>query len=198
MTLFPKCRRAVSSYPVHGFFFLLTLLILAGCAAPDFESLRPGMGDHGRYIDNVPFFRQGEAACGPAALAGVLEYRGKPRQLEEITRAVYTPKLGGTLPMDMERYAGETGLAASSRSGTVDALKSLIRDSSPVICLLDLGFWVYRQPHYVLVIGYDDAKRMLIMHDGATPNRIMDVDAFDRAWSRAGRWMLIVKPGKGS
>src|SRR5574340_455105 len=101
----PICP-SVNSYAVHGFFFLvLFLLVCAGCAEPGFESLR--LGDQGRYIENVPFFRQGEAACGPAALAGVLKYRGRPRTLDEITQRVYTPKLRGTLPMDMERYARE-------------------------------------------------------------------------------------------
>jgi len=94
----------------------------------------------------------------------------------------------------MERFAEDAGFKAESSVGTREMLKTAITSNVPVICLLDLGFSVYKQPHYVTVTGFDDFNREFIMHDGITPDRLMTFDTFDAAWKRAGYWMLVVKP----
>jgi len=96
--------------------------------------------------------------------------------------------------MDLERFARNAGLTTASPDGTADALRSSVRSNVPVICLLDLGFGPYRQPHYVTVTGFDDENGLFVMHDGATPDRTMSYDAFEKKWARAGRWMIVIKP----
>jgi ABC-type bacteriocin/lantibiotic exporter with double-glycine peptidase domain len=185
---------------VHGLFLLAAALCagVCGCAGTTFADLRSGRESRGHYIEGVPFFRQGEYDCGPAALASVLSYWGALRSVEEITARVYTPKLRGTLPLDMERFVKEAGFAVESSAGTasLESIRSFLRVNHPVICLLDLGFGPYKQPHYIVIIGYDDVHALVIMHDGKTPNRLMSYKKFDQAWSRAGRWMMVVKPEK--
>ena len=175
---------------VHGLFLLLTLAASAiffdGCSARSFSAIRQGIEMRGHYIEGVPFFRQAEYDCGPAALAAVLAFRGRPVPLESITASVYLPTLHGTLPMDLERYARDAGFRVLSSSGTVASLKEAVRSNRPVICLLDLGFGIYKQPHYVTVIGFDDGNGLYIMHDGETPDRTMPYDRFEKAWARAG------------
>jgi ABC-type bacteriocin/lantibiotic exporter with double-glycine peptidase domain len=192
-------NRAVSSFmTVHGLFFLgaLTSLILAlsGCGTTSFETIRSGLEARGHYIEGVPFVKQTEYDCGPAALASVLSFRGKAADLERITASVYLPRLRGTLPMDLERYAKDEGFKTSSSSGTVAALKTAIAKNVPVICLLDLGFGFYRQPHFVTVIGFDDGNGLFIMHDGGTPNKTMLYEDFEKKWARAGNWMIVITP----
>jgi len=183
------------------FFFYAVVLVatsfLPACLGKDFAALRPGIESRGHYIEGVPFYRQSESTCGPAALACILAFWGYPVDLEHITAKIYLPELRGTLPMDLENFARDAGFATTSSSGTLEGLKAVIRKGTPVICMLDFGFGLYRQPHYVSVIGFDDAHAVLIEHDGSKPNSLMGYDEFDKVWNRAGRWMLVITPKTG-
>jgi len=190
-----KNKKAVTSISsAHGLLLFGVIVLAAGCGGKSFETIRPGIEARGHYIGGVPFFRQTGDDCGPAALAGILAFYGKPVDLKTITASIYLPKLRGTLPMDLERYAKDAGLKTASSDGTIDALRSAVRSDSPVICLLDLGFGPYRQPHYVTIIGFDDRNGLFIMHDGITPDRTMSYEAFEKKWVRAGRWMIVIRP----
>jgi ABC-type bacteriocin/lantibiotic exporter with double-glycine peptidase domain len=176
------------------FSLLMTVSLLMACGKRSFDELRPGLETRGHYIENVPFFKQSEATCGPAALASVLAFWGRPESLERITAAVYLPNLGGTLPMDMEDFMRKAGFKTYSSSGTLAELKIAIKKGTPIICLLDLGFSLYHRPHYITIIGYDDLHALIICHDGSTPNRLIGYDKFRKEWARAGNWMLEIKP----
>ncbi|MHB8845695.1 MAG: C39 family peptidase [Nitrospirota bacterium] len=175
---------------------LLTVLI-TGCTGRRFAEIKPGLEARGAYIEGVPFYQQREKTCGPAALAGILEFRGRPESLERITGKIYHPELRGTLPMDMESYAREAGFTTGSSSGSFGELKGYIRKGVPVICLLDMGFSLYHQPHYVSVIGYDDVHKVFIVHDGSAPNSLISYATFNKQWVRAGYWMLVIEPRSG-
>jgi ABC-type bacteriocin/lantibiotic exporter with double-glycine peptidase domain len=173
---------------------LLSAGILFACGTVRFDAIRPGLEQRGHYIENVPFFRQSESTCGPAALATVLAFWGRPADLEEITEKIYVPKLRGTLPMDLEGYARGAGLKTTSFAGTLAELKAYIRKGEPVICMLDLGFSIYHRPHYITAIGFDDINRVIIEHDGLQPNSLISYDKFNSAWERADRWMIVITP----
>jgi len=180
---------------VHGLFLLLCIAALMyGCGPKRFPEIRAGLETRGHHIEDVPFYRQAEYACGPAALASVLSFYQQPVDLEELTRQIVIPRLQGTLPMDMERAARERGLRTTSASGDRGLLFASLRSNMPVICLLDLGFGPVKQPHYVVLTGFDDGNRLFIMHDGAAADRTMSYERFDRAWERGGNWMLVVEP----
>ena len=192
-------NKAVNSFmTVDGLFLLgaLTAFIaaLSACGATSFDAIRSGLEARGHYIEGVPFVKQTEYDCGPAALASVLSFRGKAVDLARITASVYLPQLRGTLPMDLERYAQDDGFKTSSFAGNTAALKTAIGSNNPVICLLDLGFWFYRQPHFVTVIGFDDGNGLFIMHDGGTPNKTMVYEDFEKKWARAGNWIIVITP----
>jgi ABC-type bacteriocin/lantibiotic exporter with double-glycine peptidase domain len=197
MTLYRKRAPSTCSRAKGLFFFLLAAvltIIISGCASKNFSTLRPGIELRGHYIDGVPFYQQKESYCGPAALASVLGFWGRPASLEQITAAVYLPELRGTLPMDMENFMREAGFETITSAGTLEELKARIRTELPVICLLDLGFGPYRQPHYVTVIGFDDANAVIIAHDGLKANSVIGYKTFENEWTRAGHWMLIANP----
>ncbi len=167
------------------------LATFGGCAGRDFSVIKPGIEQRGHYIVNVPFYTQDEDSCGPAALASVVSFWGQPVSLEEIKKKVYLSELRGTLPMDMERYLREAGFRTVSSSGTLEELKARVRENIPIICLLDLGFSVYRRPHYVTVIGFDDVNKVLITHDGVNANAVVGYEQFMKEWGRAGNWMVV-------
>jgi ABC-type bacteriocin/lantibiotic exporter with double-glycine peptidase domain len=173
---------------------LPALMSFTACATMDFSALRPGIEERGHYIAGVPFYRQGEDSCGPAALAGVASFWGQRVDVQQIKERVYLPELRGTLPMDMERFMREAGFLTSSSSGSLRDVKAWVRKNMPVICLLDLGFSLYRRPHYVTVIGFDDINKVLITHDGVTENKVIGYDKFLTEWERGGNWMLVVLP----
>jgi ABC-type bacteriocin/lantibiotic exporter with double-glycine peptidase domain len=183
----------------RGLFLCVAIILLntacfTGCVGKDFAAVRSGIETRGHYIEGVPFYQQSEAACGPAALASVFAFWGRPESLEKITAGIFLPKLRGTLPMDMENYAREAGFKTTSSSGTLAELKAHVRKGLPVICLLDLGFGLYHQPHYITVVGFDEAHAVIIGHDGVTPNSLIGYEKFDKDWRRAGRWMLVIEP----
>lgn len=170
---------------------VVLLVFVAGCAGKNFASLQPGVERGGHYISGVPFVKQEEISCGPAALVSVASYWGKKVSVEQVRNEVYLPQLRGTLPMDMEHFLREQGFVTISSAGTLTALKEQVRKNVPVICLLDLGFSVYRRPHYVTVIGFDDIDAVIIAHDGLQANRVIGYNKFLKEWGRAGNWMLV-------
>jgi ABC-type bacteriocin/lantibiotic exporter with double-glycine peptidase domain len=183
---------------VHGLFLLAGLAVLTallhGCGPKRFEEIRPGLETRGHYVGPVPFYRQTDHACGPAALASVLAYHRRAVDLEGLTRKIVIPKIGGALPMDLERAAKEQGLRTATAHGDRDLLFASLKRDLPVICLLDLGTGPLKQPHYVVLTGFDDGNRLFILHDGAAPDRTMSYERFERFWARGGRWMLVAEP----
>ena len=195
MTANHKITRAARRQLSGVFLFMALILPVCACA-PEmrFETLREGIESRGHYIDGVPFLRQPVSSCGPAALATVFSFLGRSVEIEAIKRTIYLPSLQGTLPSDMERYPRSQGFQVTPGPNTYDALAAALRENVPVICLLDLGYSMYKQPHYVTVIGYDDVRGAIIMHDGESPNRVLSKDRFLSAWSRTRNWMMVVKP----
>lgn len=175
-------------------FSLLCVVVFLGCAGRQLADLGPGIETRGHYIAHVPFTRQSQDKCGPAALANVFAFWGRNIDLDRIISGVYLPRLRGSLPMDMEKFARENGFRTVAYYGSLADLKAQIKNNTPVICLLDLGIGLYRRPHYVTVTGFDDVNSAIIEHDGVQPDSVMQYETFDKKWNRAGRWMLVITP----
>jgi ABC-type bacteriocin/lantibiotic exporter with double-glycine peptidase domain len=173
---------------------LLLMGLVMGCTGTNFAELRPGLETRGSYIEGVPFYQQSEPICGPAALAGILDFRGRPESLERITEKIYHPGLGCALPADMEEYARTAGLKAASHKGSLGELKAYVRKGMPVICMIDRGYGLNHDPQYITVIGYDDVHEVVIVHDGLAPNSLIGYKKFNKGWVRAGYWMLVIEP----
>jgi hypothetical protein len=52
-------------------------------------------------LSGVPFFPQQQYHCGPAALAGIINYRGTMVVPDDIARLVYIPELEGSLQVEI-------------------------------------------------------------------------------------------------
>ena len=167
--------------------------VLPGCAGKS----TGGKGDpaviSGKVISGVPFVKQKDQFCGPAAMASVLAYYGDNITQEEIAEKVYTPKLDGALISDMENFARARGFRTEVVNGDMNALENEIDAGVPVILLVDRGKWIVSVPHYYVVYGYDLEKGVVIVNTGDDAGVAMPFNRLEGEWEKMNRLMLIVK-----
>lgn len=144
----------------------------------------------------VPFFPDNTDQCGPAALASVLTYweiKSDPRTLRD---EIYLRRIRGTLSIDLLLAAQARGLQAEGTSGTLDRLRTELGAGRPVIALLNLGWVVYPQGHYVVVTGYDDQRQGVYLHSGSVRDAFVPYSLFLTQWEKTGRWMIQIRPSR--
>jgi hypothetical protein len=146
----------------------------------------------------VPFFPDDTDQCGPATLASVLTYWGIPSEPSALKVEMYTPRLRGTLPIDLLLAARARGFRAEGISGTLDRLRTELDADRPVVALLNLGWAVFPQGHYVVITGYDELQQGVYIHSGLTRDQFVSYAQFVAKWEKTGRWMLQVQPIKPS
>jgi ABC-type bacteriocin/lantibiotic exporter with double-glycine peptidase domain len=160
---------------------LTTILLLIALISAD-----PGSFE----IQGVPFVKQDSHFCGPASLACVFAYYGLAIDQGAIAKVVYTEKLKGALITDLQNFAQGRGFQTRLNQGTMDDLKSLVAEKKPVIVLVDLGFWVFSKPHYLVVTGYND--RGFIAHTGYQASKLFGYAEFEKIWKKKGSVYLLV------
>ncbi len=146
-----------------------------------------------RTIENVPFVKQKNQFCGPAAMASVMTFFGQEISQEEIANNVYTSKLKGALISDMENFAKAMGYEAVTINGDTSILFSHIDQGIPTIVLVDRGGPFLSIPHYYVVYGYDKSKNTFIIHTGFESDREIDISQLEDEWTKMNRLMLIVR-----
>ena len=142
----------------------------------------------------VPFFPDDTDQCGPATLASLLTYWGIPSEPAVLKAEIDRPQLGGTLPIDLLLAAEARGLQTKGSSGTLENLKAELDAHHPVVALLNLGWVVFPQGHYVVITGYDERQQGVYMHSGLARNLFVPYARFFSNWEKTGRWMLRVQP----
>jgi len=178
----------LKAFPFLGRAFI-ALFFLCGSTTPLFAT------DEVRL--EVPFFRQRLNHCGPAALASVLRYHGDSISPDEIANTVFSENAGGTLTLDLLRFAKRRGMTVTSGPESPESLKEHLRSGRPVLVLVDKGFWVLRRGHYLVVTGF--SKDGYYVHDGREPHRLISEKTFLPEWERAGKWSLVVRgPAAGA
>jgi len=145
-----------------------------------------------RAIEGVPFFPQEEFQCGPASLAGVLNYYGLRITPAEIAAEVFSRSARGTLDMDMVFYAQRKGMKAEQYAGSLEDLQGSIDSRRPLIVLIDQGFWVYQNHHFMVVVGYD--KGGIVVNSGKEENKFISLDSFLKTWEKTKFWTLRITP----
>jgi hypothetical protein len=140
----------------------------------------------------VPFFPDDTDQCGPATLASVLSYWGVRTDPVALKEEIYLPRLKGTLPLDLLLTAQSRGLEAEIYEGSLDDLKSKLAAGRPLVALLDLGFAIFPQGHYVVVTGYDDQRQGVYAHSSLEKDVFIPYERFLRSWDRTGRWTLLL------
>ena len=173
-----------------------TLVIAAAvlCACAPARSVRMSSAPSAIRLSNVPFFPDGTDQCGPSTLASVLSFWGKKVTPADLRREIYLPKLKGTLPMDMEPAVQAHGLSADVTTGSIERVRSEIRQGRPVLAYVDVGFKIMPVGHYVVITGFDDGRSGFYMHSGKKENQFVRYEKFLMQWEKTDYWMLSVSP----
>lgn len=145
-------------------------------------------------IPGVPEFQAQTRGddCASVALASLLAHAGFTASPADIDDAIYEPKLGGSLLPDMERFAASTGAKPRTGRGTLEEVRLLLHAGRPVLVPIDLGWSVWRRPHYVVLFGFGDGAFLMHVRRGET--RTMTSSEFDRRWTSMGRLYLYLEP----
>ena len=148
-----------------------------------------------RTLLDVPYVAQTADLCGGAALAMVFRYWGdRQATAEQFAPLVDDSERG--IRTDVLTRAAETrgwqALAHRAGASPLADLDAHVARGRPAIALIE------ERPgrfHYVVVLARTD--RAVIVHDPArTPFRVIPTEEFDRRWSAASRWTLLVLPGE--
>ncbi|MGH9354370.1 MAG: C39 family peptidase [Terriglobia bacterium] len=152
----------------------------------------------GIYLD-VPYVRQPKDGCGAACISMVLQYwsrhdpgfrRGVPG-VASIQRALYDPKAHGIFASSMESYFRREGFRVFAFRGDWALLEDHLSKGRPIVVCLREGSTL----HYVVVVGLDPAKSVILVNDPAdrklTPLRRA---TFEKKWSAENNWTLLALP----
>jgi tetratricopeptide (TPR) repeat protein len=191
--------------PVHaracaGVLFLGSLILLVGCVASQTRTLdlAPPAGLKPKVeLDSVPFFAQEAYQCGPAALATVLNAKGKRVTPEALTKQVFLPARSGSLQIEMLAAARRHGMFAMQATPWIADLLAEVEAGNPVVVLQNLALSWYPQWHYAVVVGYDLAAGELVLRSGAQRRQVMALSTFEHTWQRSNYWaMIVTSPGE--
>lgn len=166
--------------------------LVTGCAG-DWPSLSAASdnADHVR-VAGVPFYPQDGFRCGPAAMAMVLGWSGqdvKPAALNDKVKPSADPRR--TLAESASHY----GRLAYPVTGTA-ALLTELAAGHPVLVVQNLGVESRPLWNCVVAIGYDRPQEQVVVHSGEHAGKRISLRLFERLWSDAGQWGLVVlKPG---
>ncbi len=141
---------------------------------------------------DVPYVHQRKDTCGAAALAMVLQYWGVAVSHDEVAGELLQPELRGIAGSRLAEFAAGRGMTAVAHAGDVDHLRDHVGKGRPMIVAWAMG---RGRHHDVVVIGFDDDRRRVIIHDPARgAAKAIDLDTFNRRWAGAGYWTLLVAP----
>jgi len=96
----------------------------------------------------------------------------------------------------MVLYAEKKGLRADFYQGSVKDLKDKIDSGFPLIVLVDYGFWVYQQNHFMVVVGYDENG--IIANSGREREKTISLKEFIKSWRIKNFWTLWITPQSGA
>jgi hypothetical protein len=119
-----------------------------------------------------------------------MEYYGADADQHKIANAVYNEKLKGTLITDLENFAQANGFQTVTGQGTPEMIKRFLKRKEPVIVLVDLGFWAFSKPHYLVVTGY--TEKGFIANTGYEESKSFSYSEFQKIWQKKGSVYLVI------
>lgn len=184
--------------------------LLAGCAAappaaspgaspaappavPRFEAA----GLPSTELGDVPFFPQTRYQCGPAALATILAYEGLDVDARSLAPEVYVRGLKGSLQAELLGATRRHGLVPYVIEPAPEALFAELASGKPVLVLQNLGLRRLPVWHYAVVVGFDAARRRVLLRSGRRRRRAERLPRFLDSWRLGGRWGIVaLDPGE--
>ena len=177
------------------------VLLLAGCAGtPQSDALLdavPPALARPVELTQTPFYPQEDYQCGPAALATVLEASGVSVAPADLAPRVYLPARQGSLQIELMAAARSYGRIPYVIAPRLTDLFREVADGHPVLVLQNLGTDWFPVWHYAVVVGFDLGRGEVVLRSGRYRRHVQDLPLFERTWSRARHWgLLLVPPGE--
>jgi tetratricopeptide (TPR) repeat protein len=142
----------------------------------------------------VPFIPQQKDTCGAASLAMVLRYWEDDASHDDVARALLVPELHGIAGSRLAEFARGRGMEAVAYRGDMANLREFVGQGRPLIVAWAMGRGRY---HNVVVVGFDDARRAVLVNDPAAgPGRAVREGTFEKRWAGAGYWTLLLARDK--
>lgn len=170
-------------------------VLLSACAASGLDrelqfARQSGVPAKARI--DVPFVPQRVAHCGPAVLSMAAGHAyGRKFNTGKLARMVFTPGREGTLRPDMIAGARRLGLLATPAQTMGQALRE-VAAGNPVILFENRGLEMAPVWHFSLLVGYDLAQSIAILHSDQTPFAEMSLDRLTHIWRRGGAWAYVL------
>ena len=165
------------------------LIAVSGCLG---RQARPEPFEHpleSRLILQVPFYSLETGAGGPAALASVMTYNGRPTTAEAAAELA-TAK--NPSPVDLAVIARRAGLNAEMVGGTPETLIEAVRQGRPLIVRLDAPVPPLNPRDYAVVVGYTPDGPVL--NSKSVNQQIVPWGEFLAGWYKAGNLTLRIDP----
>jgi tetratricopeptide (TPR) repeat protein len=122
-----------------------------------------------------------------------MNYWGRPASVEELSRAVRDPRLGGIYSTDVPLLARRKGLTATFSEGSVARIRrALEREVPPVIMVASGG----GEFHFFVLSGFHDGERVVVAEEYDGLKRLIGYDELEEIWPPAGRLLLEMEPSK--
>lgn len=182
----PAPVRAVARLAAAGLWLLATLGPASGLAQT-WPSAHPAGAAE---VLDVPYLPQSVLLCGGAALAMVERWWGRRGVQAEDFAALVRPELGGIRTTDLDSAARARGWNARALRATPALVQQWLRDSVPVIALIEVRPARY---HFVVIVGWSEQR--VVFHDPAgAPNTAESEARFLARWAGGRDWALVVRP----
>jgi predicted double-glycine peptidase len=94
--------------------------------------------------------------------------------------------------MDMVFFAQRKGMKAEQYAGNIEDLQRNLDSRRPIIVLIDQGFWVYQNHHFMVAVGYD--AKNIVVNSGKEERKFISRDAFLKTWKKTKFWTLRITP----
>jgi hypothetical protein len=172
--------------------FMIFLSLQPGCFRGKRGSTEcPGEIPHTRLLQVQPIY-QAAFNSGPAALTMVLRYLGRRVTLEKVTADLAGKSTAELHPTTLRQYVSP--IYPSSRMGKSDLcdVTEAIAAGSPVILLLALGDSSLSFLRYVVAVGYDFEKQLLVFHSGYSEYVKAPFILINEKWEIAGSLALFI------
>lgn len=145
-------------------------------------------------MEEVPAFAQTRDHCGPAALASLLSWAGRPETPDALAPLVYAPARHGTLPVELAREIRSRGLLAYRVRPDAAALLAEAAAGHPALVLENRGLSWVPLWHYSVLVGYDLDEEAAVLLSGHSDPDLLNLSTFARTWKRGGSFALLALP----
>jgi hypothetical protein len=173
---------------------------MGGCAPGKkiLPSLSLEEGTPAEYeLREVPFFSQERYQCGPASMASLLNASGVQVTPDELVGKILLPERKGSLQVELVAVARRYGRIPYVIEPEITALVEEILGGRPVLVLQNLAFKHWPLWHYAVVVGFDRAEDILILHSGRQARTKMATREFFTSWGKGSCWgLVLLKPGE--